>query len=94
MIDSLSNNVTGLSIDPFDDDGDGTDDGAFLYVSVRRMGIEVLRFDPDLLPSNPLSFVQRIQTPGNAFKSTIRHVAGQKHLILADEDGAVRIYGD
>jgi len=64
----------------------------YVYVSVRRTGIVVLRFDPSASPK--LQFVQRIQTANDPWGLVIRDNGGDKTLVTAEHEAGIRVYED
>ncbi len=68
---------------------DETPSGIYVYVSVLRRGVQVLRFDPP----GTLTEVELIQTSWRASGLYLREKAGVKTLIVTDHGAGIRIYG-
>ncbi len=65
---------------------------ALIYLAERRVGFEVLRFDPT--KNKILKRVSTVQTPGETQGVSITQLAsGEKFLIVADYSGGIRLYG-
>ena len=69
---------------------DETPSGIYVYVSVLRRGVQVLRFDP--VPGT-LTEIELIQTSWRASGLQLRGKKGVKTLIVADHGAGIRIYG-
>ena len=67
---------------------------ALVYVAVRRVGVMVLRFDPDAPnPLDVLTEVERIQTAEYTSSVHVReYPTGVRHLIVSDYGGGIRVY--
>ena len=69
----------------------GQEEVTYVYVGVGRVGIEVLRFDPDA--QDILESVQLIQTSGEPRSLVIREDAqGERTLLVSDGEGGIRTY--
>ncbi len=87
--DDLPNAVFAVELDKI------SDDKVFVYVSVRRIGIQVLRFNPKKVQGKRLKGVTRIQTADDPMSLTLRvDGAGVKSLVVADYIGGIRIFKD
>ncbi len=87
--DDLPNAVFAVELDKINDNQ------VYVYVSVRRIGIQVLRFIPSKAQGKRLKFVRRIQTSDDAMSLTLRvDGAGVKSLVMADYIGGIRIFKD
>lgn len=86
--DDLRTNVFDVAIDYR-----GTNT-ANVYVAVRRIGVVVLRFRPDL--ATPLMEIGRIQTPDYPVALAVRHIesTGVRHLLVNDFGGGIRVFGE
>lgn len=89
LIDDLPSNVLDLVIDE-------TPSGIYVYVGVRRVGIEILSFDPTLPDKEDwLTKVGRLQTANDPFGLAVRvDDEGKKTLLVTDHFGGFRIYED
>jgi hypothetical protein len=63
----------------------------YVYAAVERLGIEVLRFDPECPPGERLKKVELIQTPGNVRSMVIRGTGSNRSLILSDSEAGLRV---
>jgi len=59
---------------------------------VRRVGVEVLRFDPSA-PGSKLSQIAIVETPGATGGVHIREHNGTRTLLVADNIAGIRVYG-
>ena len=64
-----------------------------MYLAARRVGVEVLEFDPTALPDSRLTQVARIQMAEYPVSTHVRQNAdGSQHLIVSDYGGGIRVY--
>ncbi len=66
---------------------------ANVYVAVRRVGVVILQFSISG-PQIDLTEIERIQTPGNPTSVFVREDAGTYHLLVNDNGGGIRVYGE
>ncbi len=97
--DDLPCNVFGVEVDHAVWNESGTvRDELYVYLPVRRVGIEVLRFVPPA-GTGTGSFViaDRIQTPGQVGDVQIRSTTSDgteiRELLVSDFTGGIRVYG-
>ena len=75
-----------------DDPGSGTK--ANVYVSVRRVGVQILEFDPTLPAGQRFTELDLIQTAEYAMGLVLRTVEGERQLVVSDHGGGIRVFGD
>jgi hypothetical protein len=85
-LDNRPQNITSVCVDKV------SADKAYLYVGVRRTGIQILKFKPNDV-GNELTEVKVLQTTSSPFGMVLRDEAGVKHLLVADSHGGLRVYG-
>ena len=72
--------------------GSGTK--ANVYVSVRRVGVQILEFDPTLPAGQRFTELDLIQTAEYAMGLVLRTVEGERQLVVSDHGGGIRVFGD
>ena len=69
----------------------GQEEATYVYVGVGRVGIEVLRFDPNA--QEILQSVELIQTSGEPRSLVIREDSqGERTLLVSDGEAGIRTY--
>ena len=74
--------------------GSGTK--ANFYVSTRRLGIQVLEFDPTVAgdPEDRFAELDLIQTGDYAMGLALQVAENQKQLVVSDHGGGTRVFGE
>ncbi len=96
LSDDLPCNAFSVVVDPVSwiDDQSVARDELYVYVSLRRIGIQVLRFVPGAPLGQRLEEVELIQTAGLVSGLYIRDDgSGARDLVVADAQGGARVYG-
>jgi hypothetical protein len=93
LFDKLPNAVQGIEVDVVN--AGQPDEEVYVYLSVRRVGIEILKFLPDQPAGSRFQFVKRLQVSEDTWDLQIAADSnGVKTLLVAGYRGGIYIYED
>jgi hypothetical protein len=93
LFDKLPNAVQGIEVDVVN--AGQPDEEVYVYLSVRRVGIEILKFLPDQPAGSRFQFLKRLQVSEDPWDLQIATDGnGIKTLLVAGYRGGIYIYED